>query len=279
MICPRRWMLKRPGWMIPVFFLLFVHAPLNSQDLWQEASTAALGGAFVSRAGDACAGLNQAGLGWREHHSLGLYHSRPYLLKELGQSSLSGEFLAGGGALGVLLSTLGISGLRQTSFWLSYGMKLSPDISAGVGIHLWNSSLPEQLFYVSGMGLALGIQARILPHWTIGAHVLHPASWSSLTLPNALPGMMLSAGFSYAFLESATLFSEIRAFHKLGIILVEGLEWHLNTRVSMRMGYSNKPTTFAWGISLLFRPWKIQFAFQYLSQSGMIPHTSLVHAW
>jgi len=279
MICPRRWMLKRPGWMIPVFFLLSAHAPLSSQDLWQEASTAALGGAFVSRAGDACAGLNQAGLGWREQHSLGLHHSRPYLLRELGQSSLSGQFLTGGGALGVLLSTRGISGLRQSSFWISYGMKLNQDITAGMGIHLWNSSLPDQVFYASGMGLALGIQARIQPHWTLGAHVLHPASWSALSLPGALPGMVLSAGVSFTFLESATLYSEIRAFHRLGIILVEGLEWHLNARALMRMGFSNKPTTFSWGISLHLRPWNIQFAFQYQSHSGMIPHTSLGHAW
>ena len=279
MVFPRRWMLKRPGWMIPVFFLLSVQVSLSSQDIWQETSTAALGGAFVSRAGVACAALNQAGLGWREHHSLGLQHSRPYLLRDLGRSSLSGEFLAGGGALGVLLSTLGIRGLRQTSLWFSYGMKLNKDISAGLGIHLWNSSLPDQIFNAPGMGLALGIQARIQSQWTIGAHVLHPASWSSLSLPNAAPGMILSAGFSYTFLESATLFSEIRAFHRQGIILVEGLEWHLNTRVSMRVGFSNKPTAFSWGISLLFRPWTIQFAFQYLGHSGMIPHTSLGHDW
>ena len=279
MIFPRRWKLKRPGWMIPVFFLLSAQASLSSQDIWQDASTAALGGAFVTRAGDACAGLNQAGLGRRKQHSLGLHHSRPYLLRELGQSSLSGQYLTGTGALGILLSTQGIKGLRQSSFWLSYGMKLTQDISAGVGIHLWNSSLPDQVFYASGAGLALGIQARIAPHWTLGAHVLHPASWNSLSLPNARPGMILSAGFSYIFLESVTLFSEIRAFHRLGIILVEGLEWHLNARASMRMGFSNKPTTFSWGISLLLRPWNIQFAFQYLNHSGMIPHTSLGHAW
>ena len=279
MIYPRRWMLKRPGRMIPVFFLLSFQASLCSQIIWQEASTAALGGAFVTRAGEACAGLNQAGLGWRDQHSVSLHHSRPYLLREIGQSSLSGQFLTGAGALGVLLITQGIRGLRQSSCWLSYGMKLSPDISAGVGIHLWNSSLPDQVFYASGMGLALGIQARIQSQWTLGAHVLHPASWNSLSLPNALPGMVLSAGVSCTFLESATLFSEIRAFHRLGIILVEGLEWDLNARASMRMGFSNKPSTFSWGISVLLDPWNIQFAFQYRSHSGMIPHTSLSHAW
>jgi hypothetical protein len=265
--------------MILVFFLLSGQASLSSQDIWKEASSAALGGAFVTRAGEACAGLNQAGLGWRDQHSVSLHHSRPYLLRELGQSSFSGQFLAGGGGMGILLSTLGIKGLRQSSFWLSYGMKLTPDMSAGVGIHLWNSSLPDQIFHSLGMGLALGIQVRFPSHWTLGAHVLHPASWSSISLPNVLPGMILSAGFSYTFLESGTFFSEIRALRRLGIILVEGLEWHLSTRISMRMGFSNKPTTFTWGISMLLRPWNIQFAFQYRSHSGMIPHASLSHAW
>jgi len=279
MILPLRWMLKRPGWLIPVFFLLSFQTCVSAQGIWPELSTAALGGAFVNSAGESCAGLNQAGLAMRDQNSLCLQHSRPYLLGELGRSSLSGQFLTGNGALGILLSTQGIKGLRQSSLWLSYGMKLHPEIGIGVGIHLWNSSLPEQVFYAPGMGVALGFQARVHKNWMVGAHVLHPASWCPLPLQQARPGMILSSGFSYNFLEFATVYSEIRAMPGLGMILAEGLEWRLNERASMSAGFSNKPTTLAWGISLRLSTWHLQFAFQYQSHSGTTPFTSLSHDW
>jgi hypothetical protein len=279
MIIPLRWMLKRPGWLIPVFFLSGIQPLVSGQDIWPEASAAALGGAFVTRSGASCAGLNQAGLGRGDQHVLCLQHSRPYLLRELGQSSLSGNFIAGHGAVGLMLSTRGLKGLRQSSFWLSYGMKLHPDISAGLGIHFWNSSLAEELFYATGISFALGIQARIHPQWMVGVHVKYPASWSSLDLPFAFPRMVLAAGFSHTFLNSATIYSEVHITPRTGIRLVQGLEWHLSGRVSMSAGFSNLPNTFAWGISLLHSAWDIRFAFQYRTQSGTVPFTSLSHAW
>jgi len=279
MISPLVWMLKRPGLLIPVFFLLAIQAHVSGQFTLPETSTAALGGAFVTRAGFSCAGLNQAGLGAREQNSLTLQHSRPYLLRELGQSSLSGQFLSGNGSLGIVLSTQGIKGLRQSSLWLSYGLKLHPDVSTGMGIHFWNSSMAEQAFHAPGISFALGIRVRIQQRWMVGAHVLHPASWSSLSLPSTSPGMTIAAGFSYTFLKSATIYSEVHIKSRYGIILVEGLEWQLNKRVSMSTGFANTPFTFSWGISLLHSHWCIQFAFQYRTTSGTVPLSSLSYAW
>jgi hypothetical protein len=279
MISPPVWMLKRPGLLIPVFFLLHLPAGVSGQYSWPETSSAALGGAYVTRAGLSCAGLNQAGLAVREQHSLCLQHSRPYLLEELGQSSLSGQFLTGNGAMGVQLSTQGIKGLRQSSFWFSYGLKLHPDVAAGMGIHLWNTSLAEQFLYATGLSFALGIRARIHQQWMVGAHVRHPISWSSLPFASASPGMTIAAGFSCTFLKSATIYSEVHIKPGIGIILVEGIEWHPGRAISLSLGFSDKPFTFSWGISLLHPRWNILFAFQYRTHSGTVPYASLSHAW
>jgi len=279
MISPLAWILKRPGLLIPVFFLQAAQGLVRGQNYWPEASSAALGGAYVTRAGFFSASLNQAGLGEREKHSLSLQHSRPYLLRELGQTSLSGQFIAGKGGLGIVLSTQGIKGLRQSSLWLSYGMRLSPGLCAGLGMHFWNSSMPEQVLYASGVSFALGIRARINQAWTLGAHVLHPASWDSLPLPPATPSMIIAAGFSYTFMKSASMYSEIHVKPEQGIVLVEGLEWHLKEGFSMSTGFSDKPLSFSWGLSLLHSLWNIQFAFQYRVSSGTVPLASLSHAW
>ncbi len=279
MIFPLLWTLKRPGWMIPVFFLLPAQLSVSGQHDWHESGSAALGGAFVTREGYSCAGWNQACLGAIEQHSLSLQHSRPYLLKELGQSSLSGQFTTGNGALGLYLSSHGIKGLRQSSFWLSYGMKLHPNVAAGMGIHLWNSSMAEHLFHASGISFAMGIRARINPQWVLGAHIKHPASWNSRAPAYTHTSMSLATGFSYTFLKSAIIYSEIHIIPPRGISLVEAIEWPLGKGFIMSAGFSSKPISLCWGISLSHSHWRLQFSFQYRSHSGTVPLSTLSHVW
>ncbi len=279
MISPQRWMLKRPGIIIPVFFLSLVHATVTSQVHWQEAASAALGGCYITRQGFCCANQSQAGLGFIEQSSVTIQHCRPYLLKELGNSSLSGQFTTGRGAIGIALATQGLTGFRQTSLWLSYGMKLYSGISAGVGIHLWNSAITEQYIYAPGVSFSLGLQVRINDQWKLGARLFHPAGWSALPAVSIQKQMTIAAGCSYSFLKSGHFYSELHIKPEEGIILCNGLEWTLNQSTSLRTGVCNRPFTFSWGISLKFTKWVAEFAFQYRADSGLSPYTSLTHAW
>ncbi len=276
---PLWWMFKRPGLMIPVFFLLGFQAITTAQDFWPEASTASLGGSFVTRSGYSCAGLNQAGLGAIEQHSVTLQHSRPYLLRELDESSLSGQFHTGSGALGMVFSSRGIKGLRQSSLWFSYGMKLHPDATAGIGIHLWNTGVAEQLFYAYGMDLALGVRISILEQWMAGAHVHYPVFWSLPTLAYGQPGSRIASGLSYTFLKVGTLYAEIHIHAEHRIALMAGLEWTLNQSLCLRVGFADNPFTLSWGMAWIHPRWSVQFAFQYRMSSGSIPLASLSHAW
>jgi hypothetical protein len=70
-----------------------------------------MGGSFVCLNGYMCASQNQAGLGFIEYSSLSVQHGRPYWLTELGISSFSGQFSMGNGALGLMLSSMGLKGL------------------------------------------------------------------------------------------------------------------------------------------------------------------------
>lgn len=272
-------MLKRPGILIPVFFLSLVHTTVTGQVQWPEAASAALGGCYVTMQGYSCASQNQAGLGFIEQSSVSIQHSRPFLLKELGLSSLSGQFTTGSGAIGIAMDTQGLKGFRQTSLWLSYGMKLHPNISAGMGIHFWNSTIEEQYIYAPGISFALGLQIRINDQWKLGGRLFHPAGWSALPGVTAQKQMTISAGCSYSFLKAGSFFTELHIKPVEGIILCNGLEWIVNPHTSFRTGVSNRPFTFSWGVSLTFTKWVMEFSFQYRNDSGLAPLTSLTHAW
>jgi hypothetical protein len=201
------------------------------------------------------------------------------LLKELGSSTLSGQFLTGTGALGISLASQGLTGFRQTSLWLSYGMRLNSDISAGVGLHFWNSTIAEQVIYAPGISFALGLQIRINDQWRLGGGLFHPAGWSDIPGLSFQKMMTMALGFSYSFLSTGLLYSEIHITSEKGMILCSGLEWSLTQHTRFRTGVSTGPFTFSWGISLGFIRWIMDFSFQYRVNSGVMPLTSLTHAW
>jgi hypothetical protein len=279
MISPTGWMLKRPGIWIPVFFLSLAQPLVTCQALWPEAASAALGGCYVTMQGFSCTTRNQAGLGLIEQSSVSIQHSMPFLIKEVGQSSLSGQFRTGTGAIGVAFASRGFRGFRQTSAWLSYGMKLRPQICAGVGIHLWYYTIAEQFIYAPGISFALGLQVRINNQWTLGGSLFHPAGWSTLPISTAENHMSISAGFLYTFLGVGRFYSEIHIQSLKGIGLSNGLEWTLLHHTILRMGVYYRPFTFSAGTSLKFTKWVLGFSFQYRSDSGLSPYTSLSHAW
>jgi hypothetical protein len=279
MISPSGLMLKRPGICIPVFFLSLLHTTVSGQVQWPEAASAALGNSFVCLEGFMCPSQNQAGLGFIEHSSLSLQHGRPYLLKELGITSMAAQFCTGRGAMGLTLSSMGIKGFRQSSLWLSYGLRLHPDISAGAGLHFWSPSLDEQLFYAPGIGVSLGLQIRIREKWKLGMRIFHPAAWSFSSSPASKESMSIESGFAYSFFRVARVYAELHIRPQAPIILCGGAEWILNQQIRMRTGICSGPFTFSWGILLKFKRCITEFSFQYRTDTGLSPLTALSYEW
>ena len=279
MIIPSAGWYKRPGILIPVFFLSLLHGPVKGQGLWPGAASAALGGCGVCLQGYWCASQNQAGLGFTEASSLSLQHSLPYLLEELGISSLSAQFSSPSGALGVAFSTLGLKGFRQSSLWLSYGLRLHDRLSAGLGIHFWYVSVPDRFLEAPGISFALGLLLQINEQWMLGARVLHPAGWHS-GKELSKPGRgTIETGFSCTFFGIARILAELHYSPVNQLQLRSGMEWNLNPTVLLRIGFCDRPATFTGGVGLQFSRWIADISFQFGIANGLSPFTSLTHAW
>jgi len=279
MIYPQQWTNRRPGILIPVFFLCLFPSKLSGQPTWQESAVAGLGGAYVARPGYFTARHNQAGLGWIEQHSVSLLHSKPFIIKDLGVSALSAQLKVAEGVFGATIASFGLTGLRHTSSWISYGMKLNPAISAGIGFHFWTWSIPEKRLHHPGISFALGIQTRINQRWILGAHVYHPHSWTGGNTNVTGQPMVISAGISCALFQKGLCYLEFHMKPRGRIEVSSGMEWIFNDRLGLLLGMHNGPFTLSAGVSTNQNKWILHVAFQYLTDSGTIPQASLHHAW
>jgi hypothetical protein len=279
MISPSGLKLPGPGIFIPVFFLSLWQVTLSGQVQWPGTASAAMGGSFVCLEGPMSSRQNQAGLGYTDHSSISIQHARPFLLKELGISSLSGQFRTGKGALGMSLSTLGIKGLKQSSLWLAYGQRLFSHLSAGVGLHFWNYSIQEQFLYAPGMSFALGLQIRIREHWKLGARIFHPAVWNQRSQMPGEKFIQIETGFGYSFFNAASLYTELHIHPGSTLSLCGGAEWILNRQIKMRIGIRSEPFTYSWGLSLRLKKCIAEFSFSYRAATGLSPHSALIYEW
>jgi len=263
--------------IIPVFFLLLL--PVSGQYDWKEPYVSSLGGAFVIHTGPASSSQNQAGLGSTEGNSICIQHCRPYMMMDLGISTLSLQLESGQGAFGSAITTLGVEGLRKTSAWISYGMQLHPGITTGVGIQLRYSSIPEKIWYQPAISCAIGIQARINSQLVTGAHVLHPVGWTSHPTDDRNQLMNLAVGGAYTFIETSTYFLELHVIPGSGLQVCQGLELKLKERMAMMLGMHTRPLSLTGGVAIFYTQWSMHAAFVYGIDSGTTPLSSLSYAW
>ena len=277
MIYPRKWSIRRPGFLIPVFFLSCLQA--YGQNHWLDAGSAGLGACFVTRSGQASVGLNQAGLGRREKNAVSLHHIRPFITSDLDIASLSAQLALKQGGAGLSLSTMGISGMRQTSAWISYGLMLHPRLFAGAGIHLGNTSLAKEANYQMEAGFALGLQFSISDELILGAHLSNPAVWSSNSGTISGSSMMISSGISYLFYETARYYTEFHVRYNRPVQWCNGFEIKIKERLQLLLGLKNQPWCLSAGISLNYQKVGICLSGTYCMDTGCTPYTSLSYEW
>ena len=277
MILPRKWLIRRPGFLIPVFFLSCCQT--FAQLYQQDARTVALGQCYTSCSGVASAGLNQAGLGRISKNSCSLHHLRPFITPELDIVSLSAQLSLKRGGPGLVLSTMGITGMRQSSAWISYGLMLHPRLHAGAGIHLRISSIAEEAIFHPEAGFAIGFQFTVREGLILGAHINHPAAWSDARPGTRGEQLMISSGFSYAFFKSARFHTEFHVRTGTPVQWCNGIEIEITDSLQLFLGMNTWPWSLSAGLFYEYRSWRITLAASCCMDTGITPATTLSYAW
>jgi hypothetical protein len=222
---------------------------------------------------------NQAGLGEFGEKSLSLQHSRPGICPDLGISLISVQLATSHGAIGATLSHYGIEGLGFTSIWIAYGLQVQERWTAGLGIHFWNSSIPEKWIHHPGFSFAAGISAKINEMVTLAAHVAHPAGWYSKGSQPGHHPMTITVGGSWTMAPETDQYLELECCSGRPVRWKTGMEWRAKRGIGLQIGIHSQPFTVSCGTSLDLRNWNIQTAFTICPDAGHTPYTALTYEW
>ncbi len=269
-----QWALKRPGIIIPVFFLSLFRMT-TGQEVCPGAGSLALGGISSLEEHVQQVSRNPALPGSAKGHLLAAGHVRPYLLKEIGITTIEGVHPAFPGTVQWKISNYGLKGFRQFESGLGFGMLLRENLSAGISFHYYNTVTKEQFNYLWTFGPGAGIHYRITSRTALAVLVKNPFSTGNHA--HYGPGFPaeITMGISRVIYENTTLFSEMTLLSPGLLLMRTGLSCMIPSGVTIRAGYHAHPHTFSFGAGIRSNQLLIDLSFAWSAVPGITPATMI----
>ncbi len=271
----KQWTLRRLG-IIPVFFLsLFpgCYAQLYNTD----AASIALAGCYSIGAGGQAGIYNEAILGYESSTIFQVSHVRPFVIKELGVSSVSMQFPLFPGNMHIELQQYGIPGYQQVNSSLGYGLKLSEIILAGVGFRYYNTISQGELSYLRAIGFSGGVVVKVSKSTLLAAHIINPVTISNYPAYGSIFPSIITFGLRKEIYASSFLLSEISYHSASGLQIHIAADYQCVDKLVLRAGYRSNPMWLSFGTEIVFAPVSVAFAMAYSTRCGVIPALTVTY--
>lgn len=220
---------------------------------------------------------NPAMLGYQKNNSFTAGHASPFVIPELGISSLEGVITTSTGAFQFRTGSYGLKGYRIFVSELGFGMPLSEKIVAGVSFHYSNIFTSESWNYLWSLSPGAGIHYQVSSTTSLALLLNNPFSPGNYTRHGPLLPSSLSIGVSHELYLHTTLLAEI-THTTPGLLQVRtGIEHRLNSTVLLRTGYHSEPHTLSFGTGLELGNLLIDLAFCWSALPGITPAITLTY--
>lgn len=264
-----QWAKPRPG-IIPVFFLsIFLNA--NGQLPLPEARSITNG--YIESVGTASGSslINPAWLGHAESTSFSVGHSLPFLVKEIGISSLESVLPVFPGAFQFDITSYGLKAYRNSSARLAYGIKISNQLSAGISFHYYSTASQGEWNYLWTVGLGSGCLYKISESTELAILIQNPFTIGNHKNYGPLFPGNISFGISHEIYTNTWMLIELSS-HASGIIRFKtSLEYQIMERFILRCAYNSSPHTLFAGSGITLGKVQIDIGFAWTGILGMSP--------
>jgi opacity protein-like surface antigen len=236
-----------------------------------------LAGAYGAGAGNAAVTYtniysavgNQAGLAAVEQFGAAVFAERRFGLAELQSVDAIAAMPTKSGVFALSVHSFGESQKYvEQKIGLAYARKLAPSLSIGGQIDYLSTRIPE---YGSRgvVTFELGLLARLLPKFNVGAHIYSPIR-QKLTETETLP-TVLAVGASYQPNTKVLLTAAVEQDFRYAPTVKAGLDYRLADALSVRLGIGTGVVRVSGGIGLHLKNISIDIAAQYHQILGVSP--------
>jgi hypothetical protein len=222
---------------------------------------------------------NQGSIGFLRQAEVGAFAENRFLLKELTQSGFAAVMPIKKGTFGLCYSTMGYKLYRESQLSLSYGMKLSENISAGIAFDYLNTKIGDIYGQAHAFTGSFGITAKLLPQLTIATHIYNPFRAKITDYNNERVPTIFKVGAQYMFTQKVFLLAEAEKTSAQTVNIKAAIEYVPAKTVYIRAGACSYPTQAAFGVGVNYKGLKIDLSSMYHSILGLSPQIGLSYAF
>ena len=263
-----------------VFFLSFaLSSRAGNENFPIGARSSAMGNASVSLSDVWSAHHNQAGLGFMNNFSAGVYYENRFALKELGLKGAVIALPVKGGAFGLSISNFGYSLFSENKYCFSFAKAFSDKFSMGIAMDYLTTKIAEGYGSKGVLAAEFGIQAKPIKGLTIGAHIFNPTRAKLSDYDNERIPTIIRLGADYNFSDKVTLAIETEKDMSKKSIFKAGIEYKAVKEFYLRAGIGTNPTLSSFGFGLNLKNFKIDISANYHQVLGFSPQFGLTYAF
>lgn len=222
---------------------------------------------------------NQGSLGFVRKAEAGAFYENRFFVKELTQTGFAAAMPVKKGTFGLSYSSLGYKLYRESQATLSYGMKLSENISAGIAFDYLNTKIADIYGQANAFTGSIGLTAKILPQIIISSHVYNPFRAKITNYNNEKIPTIFKFGAQYIFSKKVFLVAEAEKTSAKQLNIKGGIEYKPSELIYIRVGGSSYPTQAAFGIGVNYNGLKIDMCTSYHNVLGLSPQIGLSYAF
>jgi hypothetical protein len=264
---------------ISIFLLIGFCQNLNAQigNDFVGARSAAMGGYNVTFSDVWSTNNNQAGLGFIEDMSAGIYYENRFLLKETSYKAGAFVLPVKKGAFGISIASFGYTAYSETKAGLSYGQRFGDKFSLGVQMNYLNTSLIQEYGSKTTITGAIGLIAKLSKELSLGVHVYNPNRSKLAVYDNERVPTIMKLGLDYRFSEKVMLAVSTEKDLDVDAVVNAGLEYHITDILYLRGGISTNPTQYAFGFGMQLKDFKVDLSSSFHQTLGITPGISIVY--
>jgi hypothetical protein len=222
---------------------------------------------------------NQGSLGFVRQNEVGVFYDNRFFVKELTQSGFAAVMPIKKGTFGISYSSIGYKLYRESQATLSYGMKLSENISAGIAFDYLNTKIADIYGQANAFTGSIGLTAKLLAQVIVSTHIYSPFRAKITDYNNEKVPTIYKFGAQYIFSPKVFLVAEAEKTSAQKINIKGGIEYKPSSLIFIRAGGSSFPSQASFGIGVNYNGLKIDLSSSYHSILGLSPQIGLSYAF